>query len=88
VDHQADVISLIQYLDGGDRPRPVVIGNVIPYGTQHRTLVSLAGSMRKRGMSAEAIFAALEVVNREQCERPGPVKNIRRIAMSAARWER
>jgi putative DNA primase/helicase len=87
-DHQADIDSLIRYLDGGVRPQPVAIGDVIPYGTQHHMLVSLAGTMRRRGMTPEAIEAALQVVNATQCERPGPPANIHKIAMSTGRWER
>jgi hypothetical protein len=89
-DHQSDIDSLVRYLDSGDRrlPTPVAIGNKIPYGTQHNTLVSLAGSMHRRGMSVEAIEAALQVVNAQQCERPGPPENIRRIAESMSRYSR
>jgi hypothetical protein len=89
-DHQADVDSLIEYLDGGKRKQasPVTITGKIPYGTQHKTLVSMAGTMRKRGMSPDAIEAALQVVNVHQCERPGAPENIHKIAMSAARWPR
>jgi putative DNA primase/helicase len=92
-DHQDDVDSLIRYLDYSHygRVRPVAddrIDGKIPYGTQHNTLVSLAGTMRRRGMTAEAIEAALLVVNEQQCERPGPVENITKIAHSAARWLR
>jgi hypothetical protein len=90
VDHQADIDSLIAYLDGGARApaRPATtISGKIPYGTQHNTLVSMAGTMWRRGMSADAIEAALQVVNAQQCERPGPPGNIRNIALSAARWD-
>jgi hypothetical protein len=44
--------------------------------------------MWRRGMTAEAIEAALQVVNAEQCERPGPSENIRRIVLSMQRWQR
>jgi hypothetical protein len=86
--HQADVDSLIEYLGAGRSASPLTISGVIPYGTQHHTLVSLAGTMWRRGMSPEAIEAALQVVNSRQCERPGPPENIHKIALSAARWQR
>jgi primase-polymerase (primpol)-like protein len=90
--HQDDIDSLIEHLDGGagtqERPGAIDIDNKIRYGVQHRTLISLCGTMRKRGMSIEAIEAALQVVNAQQCERPGPRENIHRIAISAARWNR
>jgi hypothetical protein len=85
-DHQSDVEALIANLDDGQRPSRHVIPAVIPHGTQHNTLVSLAGTMRHRGMSIEAIEAALLAVNRTQCERPGPEQNIIRIARSAEKW--
>jgi P4 family phage/plasmid primase-like protien len=65
---------------------PVAVPAKIPKGQQHRTLVSIAGSLRKRGLDAEAIFAALQVVNEKRCTEPGPERNIRRIAESVARY--
>jgi putative DNA primase/helicase len=88
-EHQPDVDSLIAHLDGSGRRGPAApIGEKIPFGTQHRTLVSLAGTMHRRGMCTEAIEAALQVVNEKQCEKPGPPENIRRIARSVARYPR
>jgi primase-polymerase (primpol)-like protein len=86
-DHQADVDSLIEYLGRGTSA-PSNIGGKIPYGTQHNTLVSLAGTMWRRGMTADAIEAALQVTNAQQCERPGPPENIHKIVMSMERWSR
>jgi hypothetical protein len=63
------------------------IGDKIPYGRQHYELVSLAGSMRRRGMNADEIYAALTVVNETRCERPGPDENIRRIADSVSQYK-
>jgi hypothetical protein len=59
----------------------------IPYGRQHDHLVSLAGSMRRRGMSEAAIAAALIAENDERCERPGSHENMRKLARSAMQWE-
>jgi hypothetical protein len=69
----------------GKGPAPP-IPDKIPHGRQHDTLVSLAGSMRARGMVEEEIFAALWVVNENRCERPGPEANIRQIAASMMRY--
>lgn len=63
------------------------IADKIPHGRQHYELVSLAGSMRRRGMNADEIFAALWQVNVNRCERPGPEENIRQIAESVERYE-
>jgi hypothetical protein len=45
---------------------------MIPKGEQHHTLVSLAGSMRRRGMDADEIEAALMVTNAKRLEDPAP----------------
>jgi primase-polymerase (primpol)-like protein len=87
--HQADVEALITNLDEGQHtPQARAIPEIIPHGTQHNTLISLAGTMRRRGMSIEAIEAALLEVNRTQCEKPGPEENIIRIARSVEKWPR
>jgi AAA domain-containing protein/primase-like protein len=46
------------------------VSDVIPNGLRHRTLLSLAGSMRRRGMNAEEIAAALKVTNQLRCQPP------------------
>jgi primase-polymerase (primpol)-like protein len=85
-DHQADIDSLIAYLGPKSTTVPRAIGEKIPHGTQHHMLVSLAGTMWRRGMTAEAIEAALQIVNAQQCERPGPPENIHQIVASMKRW--
>lgn len=59
----------------------------IPQGQRHNTLVSLAGTMRKRGMSAEAIESALQAENAARCVPPYDRDHVRKIAESAAEWE-
>ena len=88
-DHQRDVEKLYALVAGSKNGKPQPISNgKIPHGQQHDTLVSLAGTMRRRGMGVEAIFAALWETNTSQCEVPGPAENIRRIAESACRnWQ-
>jgi primase-polymerase (primpol)-like protein len=87
-DHQADMDSLIAHLGAGAAASAAAIGAVIPYGTQHRTLMSLAGTMWRRGFSVEAINAALQETNAHQCEKPGPPENIRKIAEDVSRYPR
>jgi putative DNA primase/helicase len=87
-EHQHDVERLYELVAGSKNGKPQPIADKIPHGTQHNTLVSLAGSMRRRGMGFEEIFAALKEVNWLRCEKPGPEENIRRIAESACRnWK-
>ncbi len=59
----------------------------IPEGQRNSTLTSLAGAMRRRGMSQEAIGAALLEINRRQCSPPLPDDEVTRIARSVTRYE-
>ena len=56
-------------------------------GERKATLVSLAGSMRTRGMSIPSIRAALEVDNEHRCVPPLEPNEIEDILASAAKWE-
>ncbi|MGH8552847.1 MAG: primase alpha helix C-terminal domain-containing protein, partial [Methylococcales bacterium] len=56
-------------------------------GNRNDALTSLAGSMRARGMDADAIQAALEVHNRKRCEPPLEDAEVAVIARSVARYE-
>jgi hypothetical protein len=63
------------------------MGRLLPAGERNRTLASLAGSMRRRGMDPEEIAAALLVVNSRRCRPPLPEPEIYRIAASVGRYE-
>ncbi len=67
-------------------PLQPLYGGRIPYGQQHQTLVSIAGTLRARRVCEEAILAALLAVNSHQCEKPGPPENIARIVRSTRSW--
>ncbi|RMF21491.1 MAG: DUF3987 domain-containing protein, partial [Deltaproteobacteria bacterium] len=56
-------------------------------GRRNNTLASLASTMRRRGMPAEAIEAALLQENALRCDPPLPDDEVRRIARSVARYE-
>jgi hypothetical protein len=62
------------------------IAEVITAGERNTTLASIAGSMRRRGMSAKAIAAALQVENEERCRPPLSVDEVDLIATSIARY--
>lgn len=51
------------------KPAPEV-SESIPRGSRHKELLSLAGSMRRRGMGAEEMAAALTVTNQKRCQPP------------------
>ncbi len=61
-------------------------GEKIPAGRRNIILASLAGSMRHRGLAAEAIDAALQVVNAQSCDEPLPGEEVRGIAASISRY--
>lgn len=88
--HALDVLELHAALtraQGRWKYQPGADGK-IPHGRQHNTLVSIAGTLARRGVCAEAIEACLLVVNARQCERPGPPSNIKSIARSSSLWTR
>ncbi len=55
-------------------------------GQRNTVLTSLAGSMRRRGMSSREIEAALDVTNRERCVPPLPRDEVGRIVASVCRY--
>jgi putative DNA primase/helicase len=63
------------------------IGGAIPEGRRNDTLTSLAGTMRRRGMGAEEIEAALLITNNKRCDPPLDVDEVRKIALSVCRYK-
>ena len=61
-------------------------GEGIAEGKRNATLTSLAGSMRHRGMSEQAITAALLAENIARCDPPLPEAEVERIARNVARY--
>lgn len=72
----------------GERKPPVVLedNQIIEEGSRDKTLASLAGSMRNRGMGYEAILAALSVVNAHQIKPSLPETDVERICASISRY--
>jgi putative DNA primase/helicase len=71
----------------GRRARPLDDGEKIPLHHRNTTLTSLAGTMRRRGFSRDAIEAALLVVNEQQCDPPLDEGDVEDIAKSVARYK-
>jgi hypothetical protein len=61
-------------------------GEAIAEGGRNHALASLAGTMRRRGMTPEAIEAALVVENDTHCKPPLLASEVRNIARSVARY--
>lgn len=73
------LVSLLQSQNGRNPARPALAPGLIPNGTVHFTLVSWAGTMHARGMSPEAIFAALQHENLTRCSPVRLEADIRKI---------
>ncbi len=61
--------------------------DVIPSGQRNNVLTSLAGTMRKRGMSEESIAAALQSENLKRCRPPLDESEVSTIARSVAQYD-
>ncbi|MGH8557509.1 MAG: primase C-terminal domain-containing protein, partial [Methylococcales bacterium] len=68
--------------------KPTIVSEqeLIFEGNRNDVLTSLAGSMRARGMDADAILAALEVHNQKRCEPPLEDAEVAVIARSVGRY--
>lgn len=62
------------------------MGDVISEGERNSTLASLAGGMRRRGMSQERIDDALREVNRHRCQPPIDDDEVLQISASICRY--
>ncbi len=69
-----------------EKPPAPPVDDAIPNGERNSTLASLAGSMRRRGMSEEEILAALLVVNERRCNPPLSDNEVNAIAKSVSRY--
>lgn len=84
-EHQADLDWLLALSPHGQKKVPFTVEGKIPKGTQHDTLVSLAGSNRARGCEFAEILALLVETNK-RLEEPAPESHLRRIAESICRY--
>jgi putative DNA primase/helicase len=69
-----------------ERKRAAPVGETIKDGERNATLISLAGSMRYRGFSEDAIYKALQIENQGKCKPPLPDREVERIATSAGKY--
>jgi hypothetical protein len=85
-EHQADLDWLLALSPHGEKKVPFTVEGRIPKGSQHDTLVSLAGTMRARGCEYREIEVALLEMNRHRLQEPAPEDNIKRIASSVCQY--
>ena len=62
-------------------------GDPIPEGGRNATLTSLAGTMRRPGMTADEILAALLIANTNRCVPPLLNSEVEEIAASVSRYD-
>ncbi|HMN39499.1 MAG TPA: bifunctional DNA primase/polymerase [Phycisphaerales bacterium] len=66
---------------------PSADDKMIPEGRRDSTLASIAGTMRRRGLSTEEIAAGLRAVNARRCQPPLGESEVAAIAASIGRYD-
>jgi hypothetical protein len=69
------------------KPLKTVNGHAIPDGSRNAMLTSMAGAMRRKGSTEEAIYAALKEDNAKRCIPPLAESELRGIAQSVVKYE-
>jgi hypothetical protein len=78
--------ALAELAQDGRKPAEPLPERIVA-GQRDDLLTSLAGSMRRRGASPEAIEAALLTENETRCDPPLPERDVQRIARSIGRYK-
>ncbi len=76
-----------ELLSAEDRPAKRRSKGALTEGSRNSELTSIAGRMRRRGLSQEQIAAKLAQVNEHQCVPPLPTDEVESIAASVSRYE-
>lgn len=71
----------------GRRATAEDLGQEIPNGSRNKTITSIAGTLRRRGLGETAIYAALLGINAEMCNPPLSDDEVQKIASSMARYD-
>lgn len=69
-----------------DTPKPATLPPKLAQGQRHNTLLSIGGSMRRRGLTAEEIFPVLAKVNQDRCNPPYDEAHLRKMAESLMQY--
>ncbi len=70
-----------------ERAGAAEVPGCITAGSRNSTLASLAGTMRRRGMTRDEIATAIHAVNEHRCDPPLAPREVDRIADSISRYE-
>jgi putative DNA primase/helicase len=71
---------------GASRTTPLTEGELIPEKKRNSSLTSLAGTMRRRGLTAEEMLPTLLAVNARRCDPPLEDAEVGAIAKSVGRY--
>jgi hypothetical protein len=80
------LVDQLVHLDSPPVLVPSPAQDLIPKGKRNNTLISLAGMMRRKGMTREAIEAALLAENRHRCNPPIADDEVLKIVASIMRY--
>jgi hypothetical protein len=62
-------------------PQPSPGGDAILQGRRHSTMLSIAGALRARHLSPEAVLAQLRITNAQQCQPPLEDSELQKLAL-------
>lgn len=84
-----EVPSWVLEINGQDeRKAPAsAVPEIIAPGSRNNTLLSAAGTMRRRGLSAEEILPAIREINQRRCQPPHTEEKLRQIVESVCKYE-
>ena len=79
---------LLQLIQNAGKEKPICqeMPAVIEEGARNAAMASIAGSLRRKGLSFEAILAALGVENENRCQPPLAEDELKTIAKSISRY--
>ena len=81
-----DKLAQLLKANGAPKPAPAVEPKIAA-GQRNAMLASIAGTMRRRGLSAAEMFPSLWEVNRRRCAPPLSRREVGQIAQSMSRYE-
>lgn len=87
-------LSLVETLgmesDNGDasvkKGAGTPVSNSVPEGSRNTMLTSIAGTLRRRGLEGDVLFAALQAINANSCKPPLDEREVKGIAQSIGKY--
>lgn len=82
-----DLDRILPRQEISDFSAAATVDDEISDGSRNKTLTSYGGTLRRRGLDEEGIFAALSGINAQKCKPPLSEGEVARIAHSVSRYE-